>query len=210
MEIFKGIKQLKGNPVEIPDCSRLGLPEFFKQMGFKVGVEIGVYKGAFLEKFCEAGLEIYGIDPWRPYVDFDIEQDNRKSRQEFLYQHTKKALAPYDNVTLIRKLSMEALADFEDGSLDFVYIDGNHKLKYVTEDICEWSKKVKKGGVISGHDYVHPKRVEGRFNNLHAKFAVDAYVQAYRIKNWYLLGRQDPTVAGERRDRFRSWMWINN
>ena len=205
-KIKEGLK-LKGSPAEIPDVSRLDLPEFFKEMGYKTGVEIGVYKGTFLEKFCKAGLEMYGIDPWRTYTDFDLVSDNRKRRQGFLYEHTKRALAQYDNVTLIRKTSMEALEDFEDGSLDFVYIDGNHKLKYVVEDIYGWSKKVKKGGIVSGHDYIHPKRTRDRLGNLHAKFAVDAYVLAYRIRNWYLLGRQDPE-EGERRDRFRSWMWV--
>lgn len=209
MEIIEGIKH-KGKPFEIPDCSRLDLPQFFIEMGFKVGVEIGVYKGAFTRRFGKARLTIYGVDPWKPYADFDIESDNRRSRQEFLYHHARRLLSPYiasNNVILLRETSMEALKYFIDESLDFVYIDGNHCLKYVIEDICEWSKKIKTGGIISGHDYIHPKRVKGRFHNLHVKFAVDAYIEAYRIKNWYLLGRknEDP---GETRDRFRSWMWF--
>lgn len=206
MKIIEGIKH-KGQPFEIPDCSRNDLPEFFKEMGYKTGVEIGVYKGEFMKLFCKAGLKMFGVDPWKPYGDFDIVAENRIDRQEFLYGHVKRMLAPYKNVKLIRKLSTEAVNDFEDESLDFVYIDGNHCLKYVIEDICEWSKKIKKGGIIAGHDYIHPRRVDGRFDNLHVKFAVDAYVQAYRIKNWYLLGRQNPK-PDEVRDRFRSWMWI--
>ena len=129
MKIIEGIKH-KGNPFEIPDCSRNDLPQFFKDVGYKVGVEIGVYKGAYTKHFCKAGLKIYGVDPWKPYSDFDIDSENRKKRQDFLYQHTKRELSPYKNCTLIRKLSMEASKDFEDESLDFVYIDGNHRFKY--------------------------------------------------------------------------------
>lgn len=207
MKIIEGIKQ-KGVPYEIPDCSRNELPTFFKEMGYTTGVEIGVYKGAFTKLFCEAGLKIYGVDSWKPYSDFDIVENNRVNRQNFLYSHAQRTLAQYGkNVILIKKLSMEAIKDFKDESLDFVYIDGNHCLKYVIEDICEWSKKVRKGGIVSGHDYIHPNRTKNRLDNLHAKFAVDAYIEAYRIKNWYLLGRQNPE-EGEKRDRFRSWMWI--
>jgi hypothetical protein len=43
--------------------------------------------------------------------------------------------------------------DFDDESLDFVYIDANHRPDFVREDIREWTKKVKKGGIVSGHDY---------------------------------------------------------
>jgi hypothetical protein len=39
---------------------------------------------------------------------------------------------------------MDALNDFEDDSLDFVYIDGNHEFPYVAEDLFHWSKKVRK------------------------------------------------------------------
>lgn len=206
MLIREGIKQ-KGRPFEIPDCSRNDLPEFFKEMGYKVGVEIGVYKGAFTTHFARTGLEIYGIDPWFPYEDFDIVGDRRKSRQEFLYQHSKRTLKPYKNVEIIRKTSLEAAKDFGNESIDFVYIDGNHKLRYVVEDLCEWSKKVKKGGAISGHDYIHPARTSFRWETLHVKFAVDAFIDAYRVNNWYVLGSKDGK-EGEKRDKFRSYLWI--
>ncbi len=102
---------------------------------------------------------------------------------------------------------MEAVEDFADGSLDFVYIDGNHQFKYVADDICEWSRKVRRGGVISGHDYIftNPRTQAGI---CHVIYVVNAYTQAYKINNWYLLGRKE-RLAEELRDRFRSWMWIN-
>lgn len=206
MKIIDGIK-LKGAPVEIADCGRDDLAEFFSAMGYKTGAEIGVYQGKFTRDLAKTGLKIYGIDPWRPYKDFDIEDENRKERQETLYREATKRLAGYPNITLIRKTSMEALEDFKDESLDFVYIDGNHRFKYVADDICEWSRKIRKGGVVSGHDYIHPERMTGRWDNLQVKFVVDAYIQAFRIKDWYLLG-EGVQKPGEKRDRFRSWMWI--
>ncbi len=47
----------------VPDCSRNELPQFLKTMGCKTGAEIGVYRGEFTERFCKAGLKIFGIDP---------------------------------------------------------------------------------------------------------------------------------------------------
>ena len=44
--------------------------------------------------------------------------------------------------------------DFEDNSIDAIYIDGNHSYEAVIEDIKNWSPKVKQGGLIIGDDYL--------------------------------------------------------
>lgn len=205
MKLLEAI-QLKGRN-EIPDCIRDDLPQFFVDMGYETGAEIGVYKGEFTEKFCKAGLKMYAIDPWVSYKEYNEKLVDRKNRHDFLYGHTQRVLARYPGTTIIRKTSMEAVNDFEDESLDFVYIDGHHGFKFVAEDLWEWSKKVRKGGVVSGHDYVINKKRANDPNVLHIKWVVDAFVQAFRIEDWYILGSHNP-VEGEKRDRWRSWMWI--
>lgn len=206
MRIIDGLKfAIVGKPTQIPDCGRDDLPQFFVDMGYKVGVEIGVYKGEFSEKICKSGLKLYAIDPWRIYDDFT--NPRGQDRLDFLYEHTKRLLAPYD-CTIIRKTSMEALALIPDGSLDFVYIDGNHSFKYIAEDIAEWSKKVRIGGVVSGHDYVYAFDDSG-LNKCDVIYVVQAYTQAFGINNWYVLGSEEK-IEGQKRDEFRSFMWIKN
>jgi len=46
MKLIDGLK-LTGKTVEIPDCTRDDLPELFKVLDFKVGAEIGIYKGEY-------------------------------------------------------------------------------------------------------------------------------------------------------------------
>lgn len=41
---------------------------------------------------------------------------------------------------------MDAVGEIEDGSLDFVFIDGNHSFEAVREDLMHWSRKVRPGG----------------------------------------------------------------
>ena len=211
MNIKDGLK-LKGNPVHIPDCGRDDLPQFFVDMGYKAGVEVGVYKGEYTKKFLDAGLKMYGVDPWAPYEEFDRMRDDRRTRLKFLYEHTKRYLSEYiktGQCELIKKPSMEAVKQFPDNSLDFVYIDGNHMFKYVAEDMCEWYKKVKKGGVLSGHDYTNTEQLGPRWKVIQVKFVVDAFTEAYHIPNWYVLGRNAMKRSRtEIRDRWRSWMII--
>lgn len=198
--------KLEGSPAEIPFAVRDDLPSFCVQMGFKVGAEIGVAKGEFSEKFCKAGLKMYCIDSWKAYPDYEEPGIQERLDSEFLEATTR--LHRY-GATILRKTSMEALADIPDRSLDFVYIDGHHGFKYVAEDLWEWSKKVRKGGMISGHDYFVPRRPyrEAAYV-LHTKFVVDAFTKAMKIDKWYVLGSKI-RKEGENRDRFRSFMWLN-
>jgi len=206
---IKDALQFKDQPYFIPDCTRDELPEFFVQQGYKKGVEIGVYKAEFTEKFAKAGLEIYGVDPWVAYGDYATHPKyNRfQERQDFLYGHSQRVLKPYPNAHLIKKTSMEAVKDFEDGSLDFVYIDGHHGFKYVAEDIWEWEKKIKKGGVVAGHDYgdYHISAMDPYV--IHVRYVIDAYTKATQNTQWYVIGRTDK-IPGEKRDGWRSWFWI--
>ncbi len=174
--------------------SRNDLPRFFKEKGYKIGAEIGVYKGEFTKKLCQEGLKIYAIDPWITYKNY------RKHPKELpyneLYENAKKLLAPY-NCTIIKKTSMDALEDIPNESLDFVYIDGNHSLPYITQDIYEWNRKVRIGGVISGHDYMNGSHNPYWIRICHVKYAVDTCAKIFNAELQVL-----------KNDKYPSWYWI--
>jgi len=171
---------------------RSELPAYFKSLGFTKGAEIGVYKGEFTEMLCKEGLFVYAIDPWIAYSE-----QTRQERQDFLYGHTLRQLKKYPNCQVIKKTSMEAVKDFQDNSLDFVYLDGDHSFKAIADDICEWEKKVRKGGIISGHDY------QGQ-SAQYVPYVVDAYAKAYNRKVEVFGSRK---LAVRRGDKQGSWMW---
>ena len=56
-------------------------------------------------------------------------------------------------VVVHRALSAEAMAGFDDGSLDFVYVDGDHAHDPVREDLEFALVKVRPGGIIALDDY---------------------------------------------------------
>jgi len=206
MKISEGLK-LKGRPAEIPDCGRNDLPEFFKEMGFKRGIEVGVFQGEYTEVLAKSGLEIYGIDPWLQYEGYVYSTGKTKVYFNDMYEKAKERLSPYKNVKLIRKMSMDALSDFEDESLDFVYIDANHTFKYIAEDMYYWSYKIKDGGILCGHDYAYFRhRYIG--GGCQVKEIVNAFSFSYDLDFW-VLGR-NKKIKGEIRDDYRSWMFIKD
>lgn len=180
--------------------SRSNLPKFLVEHGCKVGAEVGVYKGEFTEKFCKAGLTMYAIDPWKAFNGQGRIQQ-KQARQDFIYGHAKRVLAPY-NCELIRRTSMDALELFEDESLDFVYLDGDHSFMPVAEDIFHWEKKVKRGGFVCGHDY-DLTRPHSRNAIIHVRPVVDAYCEVFGIDNLYVFGKTDES----KNDRYASWMF---
>ena len=194
-------------PIEIPNYGRKQLADLFRELDFKVGVEVGVAAGEYSEILCEANPQamIYAIDPWgyyREYRDY-----TRKETFNRLYEDAYKRLAHRANCQMVQKTSMEALKDFKDDSVDFVYIDANHRFEFVANDIAGWSRKLKHGGIISGHDYIRAKSKDGMGNYTHVFECVNAYTDAYRIKPWFILGT-NAILPGEIRDRCRSWMWV--
>ena len=68
-----------------------------------------------------------------------------------LYEEARKRLSKYPNSKIIRKKSLEAAEDFDDESLDFVFIDADHRFRQFTDDLDTWTSKVRKGGIICGH-----------------------------------------------------------
>ena len=197
MKIIEAIKK-KGRPFNIPDCSRDEMPEFCKKMGYKVGAEIGVYVGDFTEKFCRLGIGVHAIDPWIAYSGMG-RTFQAQGAMDKIYQKARERLSKYDCAHIVKKDSLEAVWEFEDKSLDFVYIDGDHDFRHIAEDLYEWAKKVRPGGMVSGHDYW---RSSARARNvvIHVKPVIDAYVEMFDIDKFY--------VFGEGKDKHPSWMWI--
>lgn len=211
MTLLEGIRQT-GNPYWIPGVKRADLPSFFVSQGFKKGVEIGVAWGQNIVDYCEAGLEIYGVDPWDPETDEDpyrkiVSIDGKYGKTiEGVYQLAKERTAKYPNCHLMRMTSMEALDHFPDRSLDFVYIDGNHAFGYVAMDLMKWNRKVRKGGIIAGHDYyTHNPTQQRVYRGIGS--VVRAFAEAYDFKNWFVLGSKKEQ---EGEDHTLSFMFIKH
>jgi hypothetical protein len=179
-------------PIILNESRFSEFPKRLRKLGFKVGAEIGVARGFYAKcLFIRIPkLKLYLIDPWKSYGDY-VEHHDDKGQVilDACLEKAKERLKGY-NVEFIRKTSMEAVKDFKDESLDFVFIDGNHSFEYVVEDIAQWSKKVRKGGIVSGHDYWNSIDRGQEIKLCQVKDAVDAWTKTNQIKEWFI-GSED-------------------
>lgn len=162
-------------PVRVKGFRRVDLARLFAELGFKIGAEIGVAEGIHAQEMCEAipNLRLWCVDPYKSYL---WKPDQTDHEQHYLI--AQERLKDHQAV-FMRLPSSEAVKNVPDSSLDFVYIDGDHSFDAVMLDLILWSKKVKRGGMVAGHDYY-------RFRNAGVVNAVDAYTTAHQVGEWFL------------------------
>ncbi len=143
------------------------LPSIINQMGLTTGAEIGVAYGGHSEVIIKNTevTKLYSVDPYQPDWEgtdgytLPNGQGFGKEEYEELYLHALHRLRAYgDRSEFIRLSSTAAWAKLksENVKLDFVFIDAKHTFEDLYTDIYIWERLVRKGGLISGHDYGHP------------------------------------------------------
>jgi len=170
------------NPITLNHFGRrTAFIQMLKDRGAKIGVEIGTDRGKYAQELCEGipGLILYCVDPWIPYKEGNQVHD--QAEVDKIYEKAKGRLVKY-NCRILKKTSIEAVDIFQDGMLDFVFIDGNHEYNHVLEDITQWTKKVKPGGIVAGHDYTENKEC-----NYGVIEAVNKYTEDNHINPWFIL-----------------------
>jgi hypothetical protein len=124
-----------------------------------VGVEVGVAEGLNANDMLNRWniKTLYLVDAWECLPtqtgDGASEQEWHDSNHENVLRLMEMHKGKYK---ILRGLSTAMAKTIPDESLDFVYIDSDHSYEGVLKDLKAWTPKVKKGGVIAGHDYLNP------------------------------------------------------
>lgn len=160
------------------------LIKLINKRGYTIGAEIGCAKGNTtyrLLKYCPK-LRLYAVDLWGIVPD---EIGGGSMYRDWNFRKIKntfdKVTHPYKRrLTILQGVSWQMAKKVSDNSLDFIFIDADHEYESVKKDIRAWTPKLKKGGMLSGHDYDFPD-VERALNEL--------------IPNWIASGIDDVWLA---------------
>ena len=146
-------------------------------------IEVGCYKGRTTRVLGDhvqpSGL-VYSVDPWGGYTNDDGSQAAWATPNgvtwESVYEEWTRNVADLlhlGTVQCVRATSMSAL-NMLPSLVDFVFLDGDHREAAVLAEIAAYAPRVRKGGILAGHDYTH-KDWPG------VKAAVDRMFPAERI-----------------------------
>lgn len=146
-----------------------------------VVVEIGSFAGrstAVMAPICATnGTEFHAVDSWCIPVPplgaalkgrrwcwrggladalREAARTHRASNMRHAFRRNMKSLGIWHMIRPHQADSAEAAALFADNSVNFCFIDADHRYAAVVADITAWWPKVRPGGVIGGHDWHIP------------------------------------------------------
>ena len=111
-------------------------------------VEIGTHLGESAVILAKYFDRVITYDPWEPKFlatyGYTVEQ------VEEIFARTTLTES---NIFHYREPSLVGSTDYAERTVDFVYIDGWHRVIPVVVDIMAWLPKIKRPGWIGGHDY---------------------------------------------------------
>lgn len=123
-------------------------------------VEVGTHRGDYAQLFLQnwRGAILYCVDPWQRTSGPNRHRSNSGygDRSGDL-QRSIDVLRPWITLgrcRILRDRSPEVSYKFKDGTLDFVYLDGDHRCEAVAADLWAWWLKIRSGGILGGHDFV--------------------------------------------------------
>lgn len=133
-----------------------------REHNWAFGAEIGVLRGDnlfYLLDNCPR-LSMVGVDAWRKRPECRSAPHGAGYQTRDMVAiglETLERSRPYGKrVQIMHMESVEAAKKFPDETFDFVFIDASHDTDSVAADIRAWTPKVKLGGYVTGHDYLHP------------------------------------------------------
>lgn len=136
--------------------SKIDLYKLFPKGG--IGAELGTCQG-------DNAVSLYNITKPKELYLVDIWERNDLTYKchppELVYDDWRQMVRnklPHQDVYLVKQDSVKWLDSIPDDFLDWVYIDSLHQYHHVNQEYSKAIKKVKRGGIISGHDfYCHPR-----------------------------------------------------
>ena len=125
-------------------------------------VEIGSWQGQSIIHLCQR-LQDLGKTATVNCVDTWKGEQNQPSHLQVVDEHGGSILGKFtENIEAAKVAGMikvtvgdsaESASRFEDGSMDFIFIDAAHDYDSVVKDLAAWWPKLKEGAIFAGHDY---------------------------------------------------------
>ena len=132
--------------------------QVMEEEGFRVGVELGVKAGDFALvtlRAWKSSEEYWLVDLWAPQENYKDEANVDQRGHNAFHAKTMQKMKPFmSKVKVCRDYTTSCLKNFEDGSLDYVFVDARHDYKGALEDMENYWPKLRCGGILAGHDYM--------------------------------------------------------
>lgn len=127
-----------------------------------VGAEVGVFRGDFSRRIVDVckPKKLFLVDPWQNFDEPSLSKawyaKGSPNDMDAIRAGVESGFAEEiarGQVQICHGMSGDILGGFADHSLDYIYIDGDHRYEGVASDLAHAMRVVKPGGVIAADDY---------------------------------------------------------
>lgn len=157
-----------------------------------LGAELGVHRGNLSAKLLKefSKLTLFMVDEWREYPPEHRYRQSGDSCGNLTLakqnEHMEAAMRavgyPSHRVMIMRMSTTDAAAEVFSAPVffDFVFVDADHTYNGTITDMQCWWPLVRSGGLLSGHDFDHPK--EKRNGSFGVRKAVEEFCRDNQLK----------------------------
>lgn len=153
----------------------------------RVAVEIGSNAGHFARRFLENVPDcfLWCVDPWD--LSYERNLPPRVGVKKTAFHLWEKNVASWrgTRIDFIRKKSWDAVKDFHE-TIDFLFIDGDHRFEAVYRDLSNWVPKVRSGGLVCGHDW-SGNRFEKEVQSAVRRWMINDAPKDVQLKNGHVI-----------------------
>ena len=146
------------NPVA-PFRQRAELGAICERENFIRGAELGVLHGTFSKETLESwpSCQKYVlVDLWAPQKNYqDLANADMNVQNDRMRSAVANTQAFQHKIEICRNFTTVCATRYTDSYFDYVYVDARHDYQGVSEDLNAWWPKVKRNGMLCGHDFVY-------------------------------------------------------
>lgn len=170
------------------------IPKLIRERNYKQGIEVGVFAGGHAKAILEnSDLKLLiGIDPYEMY-----DKGGRPGGMDTQEDFDRLYSLVIDRLKSDRYIHFKLTSDAAFASIslawnkfDFIFIDGLHTYEQVKKDLYNYSRLIRKGGIIACHDYNHTsypevsKAIDEFVKQHNAEIVICPLYAIYMEKTW--------------------------
>lgn len=157
---------VKSEPVA-PFRDRIELGKTFGPLGLRVGAELGVRHGRFASQLLAVWqpTRYVLVDAWTEIIGYthdEFDANLRTTMRQMIqrpgcsepFENAVKSARCGTEIRVCRNWTHVCAEQFAPAEFDFVYVDALHDYKGTLRDLSMWWPKLRRGGIIAGHDYL--------------------------------------------------------
>ena len=126
-------------------------------------LELGTWKGRSIcsvaDLLIERDIKVFAVDTFAGTpneMSLELKDAHKEAKEVDLKKVFRDNLKRYKidgRVTIIKNTTDGAVETFESGFFDLIFVDADHNTAAVSKDIKNYRPKLKKDGILAGHDW---------------------------------------------------------